>query len=130
MDRNLGEALRRIADNPTHHRTRQLREHATQGIDGVSRAGVGEAGKQSGKRLGSIEVREIDADTYLTAWVGERDPALFPHETRVLRAISARYSAHDFVGNPNVLRWLLGREPTRFEDYVRRQWTAYRREQR
>lgn len=77
-----------------------------------------------------IAVREIDADSYLRAWVGDRDPARFPHEARVLRAISARYSAHDFVGNPNVLTWLLGREPTGFEEYVRRQWTTYRQEQR
>ena len=72
-----------------------------------------------------IDVREIDADTYLRAWVGDRDPDLFPHQARVLRAISARYSAHDFVGNPNVLTWLLGRAPTSFEQFVRRQWTAH-----
>lgn len=72
-----------------------------------------------------IDVREIDADTYLGAWLHGRDPALFPHEARVMRAITARYSAHDFVGNPNVLTWLLGREPTGFEQYVRQQWTAY-----
>ncbi|WP_375387122.1 SDR family oxidoreductase [uncultured Amnibacterium sp.] len=77
-----------------------------------------------------IAVREIDADTYLRAWVGDRDPAQLPHEARVLRAISARYSAHDFVGNPNVLTWLLGREPTGFEAYVRRQWAEYRLEHR
>ena len=77
-----------------------------------------------------IAVREIDADTYLGAWVGDRDPALFPHEVRVLRAISARYSAHDFVGNPNVLTWLLGREPTGFEEYVRRQWATYQEARR
>ena len=76
-----------------------------------------------------ITVREIDADTYLSAWVGDRDPALFPHQARVLRSISARYTAHDFVGNPNVLTWLLGREPTGFEQYVRRQWAAYLQEQ-
>lgn len=76
-----------------------------------------------------ITVREIDAETYLRAWVGDREPADFPHEARVLRAISARYSAHDFVGNPNVLTWLLGREPTGFEEYVRRQWLAHREEQ-
>ena len=72
-----------------------------------------------------IDVREIDADTYLGAWLRDRDPALFPHEARVMRAITARYSAHDFVGNPNVLTWLLGREPTSFEQYVRQQWAAY-----
>ena len=76
-----------------------------------------------------IQVREIDADTYLSAWVGDRDPALFPHQARVLRSITARYSAHDFVGNPNVLSWLLGRKPTSFEAYVRRQWAEYQRTQ-
>lgn len=73
-----------------------------------------------------IDVRRIDADTYARAWLGDRDPATAAHELRVLRSISARYSAHDFVGNPNVLTWLLGREPTSFEQFVRREWTAHR----
>ena len=73
----------------------------------------------------SIEVREIDADTYLAAWVGDGDPAQFVHQTRVLRAISARYSSHDFVGNPHVLTWLLGRPPTTFEQYVRREFELW-----
>jgi len=72
-----------------------------------------------------IEVREIDADTYLTAWVGDADPAEFTHQITVLRAITARYSSHDFVGSPNVLTWLLGRTPTTFEEFVRRQSAAF-----
>ncbi len=43
----------------------------------------------------------------------------FPDEFAVFRVIGACYSRHDFVGNPNVLRWLLGREPTSVEDYLR-----------
>ncbi len=74
-----------------------------------------------------ITVREIDADTYLKAWIGDSDPAEATHQIRVLRAISTRYSSHDFVGNPNVLTWLLGRSPTSFADYVRRQYAAYAR---
>jgi hypothetical protein len=27
-------------------------------------------------------------------------------------------SSHDFVGNPNVLTWLLGRPPTAYEQFV------------
>ncbi|HEY0812234.1 MAG TPA: NmrA family NAD(P)-binding protein [Pseudonocardia sp.] len=73
-----------------------------------------------------IEAREIDADTYLRAWVGDADPAHVTHQVRVLRAISARYSSHDFTGNPNVLTWLLRRPPTTFEDYVRGQYATYR----
>ncbi len=73
-----------------------------------------------------IAVREIDADTYLKAWVGDGDPAQFSHQVRVLRAISAHYSAHDFVGNPNVLHWLLRRPPTSFESYFRHQYAAHK----
>jgi uncharacterized protein YbjT (DUF2867 family) len=72
-----------------------------------------------------ILVREIDADTYLRAWVGDADPQQVTHQARVLRAITARYSSHDFVGNPNVLTWLLRRAPTTFEAYVRAQYDAF-----
>jgi uncharacterized protein YbjT (DUF2867 family) len=71
-----------------------------------------------------IAVREIDADSYLKAWVGDTDPRQVTHQVRVLRAITARYSSHDFVGNPNVLSWLLGRPPTTFEEFVRQQVAA------
>lgn len=72
-----------------------------------------------------IEVRQIDADTYLRAWVGNADPATVTHQARVLRSISARYSSHDFVGNPNVLTWLLGRRPTTFADHVAAQYRSH-----
>jgi hypothetical protein len=49
------------------------------------------------------------------------DPQQLTHQISVLRAITSRYSRHDFVGNPNVLTWLLGRPPTTFEAYVRNQ---------
>ena len=78
----------------------------------------------SGSRLA---VREIDADSYLKAWVGDADPRQVTHQVRVLRAITARYSSHNFVGNPNVLTWLLGRPPTTFEAYVRSQHDAFLR---
>lgn len=75
-----------------------------------------------------VRTREIDAETYARAWLGERDPAAAVHELSVLRSISARYSAHDFVGNPNVLTWLLGREPTTFARFVTREWAACTRD--
>ena len=57
-----------------------------------------------------VVVEQIDADGFFRERIG--DPSRFPYEARVMRAISARYSSHDFVGNPNVLAWLLGRPPT------------------
>jgi uncharacterized protein YbjT (DUF2867 family) len=35
--------------------------------------------------------------------------------------MNAHYSAHGLIGNPNVLRWILGREPTSFADFVTRE---------
>jgi uncharacterized protein YbjT (DUF2867 family) len=77
-----------------------------------------------------VAVREIDADEYALAWLGNREPADAPHQLSVLRSISSRYSAHDFLGNPNVLTWLLGRSPTTFDQFVQREWDAYRKAQR
>ena len=39
--------------------------------------------------------------------------------------ISARYSSHDFISNPNVLTWLLGREPTTFKRLEKRAHAAF-----
>ena len=38
-----------------------------------------------------------------------------------MSVMNAHYTAHGLSGNPNVLRWLLGREPTRFADFVKRE---------
>jgi hypothetical protein len=68
-----------------------------------------------------VEVQQIDPNSYLAAWVGDADPRELTHQLAVLRAITSHYSAHDFVGNPNVLTWLLRRPPTTFEEFVRSQ---------
>jgi uncharacterized protein YbjT (DUF2867 family) len=39
----------------------------------------------------------------------------------IMTKMNAHYDAHGLVGNSNVLRWLLGREPTRFAEFVRRE---------
>jgi uncharacterized protein YbjT (DUF2867 family) len=72
-----------------------------------------------------IEVREIDTDTYLKNWFGDADPEQVKHQVRVIRGIISRYSSHDFVGNSNVLSWLLQRAPTTFEDFVKREYHAF-----
>lgn len=72
-----------------------------------------------------IDVREIDADAFAQVVVGDVDPTAREYKLRVMRAITARYSSHDFVGNPNVLTWLLGRAPRTFEDFVRSHYEAF-----
>ena len=99
---------------------------ATYELVGPGRFTGHDIGKVISRVIGrNIPVEEISADTYLKAWCGDGDPADFPHQASVLRSISKRYSSHDFIGNPNVLRWLLGREPTSFEQFVRRQYQAF-----
>jgi uncharacterized protein YbjT (DUF2867 family) len=72
-----------------------------------------------------VTAERIDPEVFLKASLGAGGATQFPYEARLLRAISQRYSSHDFVGNPNVLRWLLGREPTTFEQFTRREYEAF-----
>jgi uncharacterized protein YbjT (DUF2867 family) len=65
-----------------------------------------------------ILVEEIDSDAYLIGIFGDQDFSAMPHETAVGRSLTTRYSSHDFIGNPNVLTWLLGRPPTTFRQFV------------
>lgn len=70
-----------------------------------------------------IRVEEIGGDTFLNQVLG--DPDKFPYQAKAMRAITARYSSHDFIGNPNVLTWLLGRPPTTFAQFVEAQHDAF-----
>ncbi len=72
-----------------------------------------------------VIAEQIDADVFLKAALGADSATQFPYEARLLRAISKRYSSHDFIGNPNVLTWLLGREPTTFEQFTQREFDAF-----
>ena len=65
-----------------------------------------------------VRVEQVSSETYFKGLFGDRDLAAMPHEVSVSRSLTRRYSSHDFIGNPNVLRWLLGREPTSFEAFV------------
>ena len=51
---------------------------------------------------------------------GQVDEAHARHQMETLKAVHNWYDHHDFIGNANVLRMLLGREPTSFTQFVRR----------
>lgn len=72
-----------------------------------------------------IRVEQIEPDAFMRATAAEDEPDALQYRSRAIRAIGARYSSHDFLGNPNVLTWLLGRAPTSFEDFTRRQYVAF-----
>lgn len=72
-----------------------------------------------------VRVERLDLAAFVRARFGGADPDTLAHQLRMSAAIEARYSAHDFLGNPNVLGWLLGRPPTSFEAFVRKELAAY-----
>jgi uncharacterized protein YbjT (DUF2867 family) len=72
-----------------------------------------------------ITAKRIDSEVFLKASLGVDSLAEVPYQARVSGAISKRYSSHDFIGNPNVLTWLLGRTPTTFEQFVQREFDAF-----
>jgi uncharacterized protein YbjT (DUF2867 family) len=68
-----------------------------------------------------VVAEHIEPEVFLKSILGVSSLDQFPYQSKVSRAIGKRYSSHDFIGNPNVLTWLLGREPTSFEQFVRRE---------
>ena len=76
-----------------------------------------------------VGVEQMDTEAFVRARFADAEPGALDYQLKVIRAIGAHYSRHDFLGNPNVLTWLLGRAPTSFEDFVRRELRAFQQEQ-
>ena len=92
---------------------------ATYELAGAGRYTARDMAAEMAKILGKpVAVREVDSETYLAGLFGPRDLGEIPHEVSVARSLRSSYSAHDFLGNPNVLTWLLGRAPTTFEQFL------------
>jgi uncharacterized protein YbjT (DUF2867 family) len=92
---------------------------ATYELVGPERLTAREMGAIIAEVLGKpVRVEEIDAEAYLEGLFRGRDRALLGHELSVGRSLQSRYSSHDFIGNPTVLAWLLGRAPTTFAQFV------------
>jgi hypothetical protein len=78
------------------------------------------------ERLSEVVGREVTptqfpegafADLMISVWGRTGDVA---YERRVIESFCAWYDAHDFIGNANVLRMLLGRKPTSLSEYFER----------
>jgi uncharacterized protein YbjT (DUF2867 family) len=74
----------------------------------------------------SIHAAQVTPEAYLDAFYGAGRRNDFRHQYAVFRAISLWYSQYDFVGNSNVLTWLLGRAPTTLQEFVEREWNIHR----
>ena len=98
---------------------------ATYELVGPGRFTAHDIGRALSGVLGrEIRVERLDLEAFVHARFGAGDPDTLRHQLRMSRAIEARYSSHDFLGNSNVLTWLLGRSPTSFEGFVRREYPA------
>lgn len=83
-----------------------------------------------------VTVKSVSGPAFMRIWANEDgppigsahgldDPAGRDFARKVLVAIEDWYGSHDYLGNPNVLTWLLGRKPRSVEDYLRDHYAAY-----
>ena len=99
---------------------------ATYELVGPGRYTARDMGAIIAKVMGKpVPVEEITAAAYARFLFGDRDPSEMPHEAKVVESLHARYSSDDFIGNSNVLTWLLGRAPNTFEQFVAAQYAAF-----
>ncbi len=100
---------------------------ATYELVGPGRFTAHDIGDVLAKVLGrDIDVERMDTEAFVRARFGNADPDVLDYQLKVIRAIGTHYSRHDFLGNPNVLTWLLSRAPTSFKDFVRREYDAFK----
>ena len=52
-------------------------------------------------------------------WGTDNEGEELRHRKEMFRSIVQWYSKNDFIGNSNVLTWLLGKPPTSFESFAR-----------
>lgn len=83
-----------------------------------------------------VSVRPVSGPAFMRIWANESgppigsahgldDPEGREFARKVLVAIEDWYGSHDYLGNPNVLTWLLGRKPRSIEDYLRDHFAAF-----
>ena len=118
---DLTQVAALVLDDPERH------IGATYELVGPGRFTAYDIAHVLGRVLGrEIAVEQTDAVAFTRArFGGGGDPVMFEYQLKLAAAISARYSSHDFVGNPNVLAWLLGRAPTSYEEFARREYAGW-----
>ena len=117
---DLTDVAARVLREPQRHAA------ATYELVGPGRFTAYDIGRALSNVLGrEIRVEQIDLARFVRARFGDQDSGKLRYQLETAGAISARYSSHDFLGNPNVLTWLLGRTPTSFEDFARREHAAF-----
>ena len=108
---DLAEATASVATQPNHL-------YATYELAGPEALSQSEMAVICADILGrEVTAREIPLADMAAAALAR---GLDPDRVAQMRIMNSHYSEHGFLGNPNILRWLLGREPTTFRAYVER----------
>jgi len=69
-----------------------------------------------------ISTELITPDDYFRAFYGMGDGEAYRYPKAMIRSVAMWYGQYDFLGNPNVLTWLLGRTPTTLEQFIGQVW--------
>lgn len=64
----------------------------------------------------------ITPDEYFKAFYGMGDGEADRYPKAMIRSVAMWYGQYDFVGNPNILTWLLGRTPTSLDQFISETW--------
>jgi uncharacterized protein YbjT (DUF2867 family) len=114
---DVGEVAARVLSDPGRHR------FATYELCGADTL----TGRQVAAILAEIagrpvEPRQLPTSQVLAAMRGAPD-----YTRDAMRRLVEHYDSYGITGNPNVLTWLLGRNPTSFREYAHRQLPASER---
>lgn len=70
----------------------------------------------------------VTPDAYFERFYGVGQDEKFSYQLGMIRSVALWYDQYVFAGNPNVLTWLLGRAPTTLDQFIAKEWDAYRAE--
>jgi uncharacterized protein YbjT (DUF2867 family) len=108
---DLAEAAAIVATEPGHR-------HATYELAGPEALSQDDMAAILTEALGRpVAARQISPEQ-LRANAASK--GIDPGRIERMLVMNAHYDRHGFLGNPNILSWLIGRPPTRYRDYVRR----------
>ena len=92
--------------------------YATYELAGSEALSMGDAAQILSEELGRpVQARAVSLEEMAA---GARAKGLSEDRIAQMQVMNGHYDAYGFLGNPNVLGWILGRPPTTFRAYVRR----------
>jgi uncharacterized protein YbjT (DUF2867 family) len=108
---DLADATARVLCEPGH-------AYATYQLAGPERLSMDDCAARLGTLLGKPVTAQEQSLDEMKAQARAR--GVGAERLANMAIMNAHYTAHGLQGNPNVLRMLLGREPNKYEDFVRR----------